>query len=88
MHISRDNLSHQVNTENKMQTYIIGLKKLGHSKEGLGSFRDTKVLPLVVWKEERKSQLSQPALGLMHVCIAVHFLSLTWFMRYRILVRI
>jgi len=41
-----DNLSHQLNTTENKQTYIIGLKQLGHSKEGFGSFHDTKVLPL------------------------------------------
>lgn len=89
MCITRDNLSHQVNTENKRQTYIIGLEQLGHSKEGFGRFRDTKVLPLVVQKEGRKSPIITTSFGPdVHVCIDVYFLSLTWFMRYRILVRI
>lgn len=56
-----DNMSHQINTaENKKQTYIIGLKQLGHSKEGFSSFHDTKVLPLEdIWKEGNPSYHNQ-----------------------------
>lgn len=89
MCISRDNLSHQVNRENQRQTYIIGLKQLGHSKEGFGGFHDTKVLPLVVWKRRKEIPIITASFGPdAHVCIDVYFLSLTWFMRYKILVRI
>lgn len=85
-----DNMSHQINTaENKKQTYIIGLKQLGHSKEGFSSFHDTKVLPLEdIWKEGNPSYHNQLWACCRCLCIGVNFLSLTWFMRYRILVRI